>query len=141
MRSRPISKISHWLNIVWSTFAEGPHANHLYPRGGRLFHCLGHTHAILVSIHHGDICPDKTKRLAVDLKTAALSLHELAERGMTVCVWLALIKENRRARSQGECGDYKQFLVHQSKALKREDMQHYRGLVNLTNPMIAQNAP
>src|SRR5436190_4371480 len=40
--ARPISKVSHWLDVVWTTLTEGPHANDLNSCERSLFQSFGH---------------------------------------------------------------------------------------------------
>src|SRR6266496_6653554 len=141
MRARPIGKIGHGLYIIWPTFAECPHSHNFNARKRRLPERLRHSFTIFIAIHHRDICTYEAKWFAVDFKTAAMSLYEVTLRRGASGVWTSAIKENRRAHNQCECGDHDKCFIHQGKKQKRSRNSGYRGLVNLTKPIMAQNAP
>src|SRR6185369_18021810 len=77
MVARPISKVSHWLDIVWTTFTKSPNANYIDTVFRRNPDCFWHSLAIFIAVHDGDICTYKTKRLSAQNKTTTTLAHKL----------------------------------------------------------------
>src|ERR1051325_2920555 len=77
MVPRPISKVRYWLDVVWSTFAKGPHANNANAGCSSLAHRFRHTCAVIISVHDGEMRANETKRSAVEQETTASLLNEV----------------------------------------------------------------
>src|SRR5258708_24481684 len=135
MCARPISEIGDGFHVVWSAFAKGPYPHHLYSRCSGLSEGLGHLFAIFIAIHHCNICTHEAKGTSLNLETATISSYELVPRG-NPSTRMSAIKEDRRAHSQCERGDHKQFLFHQSQVQKKEQSagQVNVGWLILQNP-------
>jgi hypothetical protein len=53
-----------------------PHPNHLDAIEGRLAQGLGQALSLFIFVYDGDICADKTKRLAINEKPGPVSGHK-----------------------------------------------------------------